>query len=145
MADLIHGRVTQVFDGDTLELGVTGESPRNEYGYNPVDRVRIEGIDAPELPSGPGVLSKLALERCILQGSLPHHLEPGCLRPPHRVGQGAPALLRDIGWPTRAETLSGIRLQASELDRTCWGQPARSKRYGYVDSENRAPKLSQLR
>lgn len=52
-ADLIHGIVTKVYDGDTVTLS-TG------------DKIRLAGIDAPEIKQPFGVKSRDALRSAIL-------------------------------------------------------------------------------
>ena len=63
--DRIWGEVTQVIDGDTFDMQVTHIDGENEYPYNDVERIRIKGIDAPELDEAGGQRSKRALTRCL--------------------------------------------------------------------------------
>lgn len=62
--DRVTGYVLRVIDGDTFELDVDGVSRRNQYLYNDVERVRLYGIDAPELNTngGPAAKARLASE-----------------------------------------------------------------------------------
>ncbi len=64
--DIIRGVVTRVIDGDTFEVDVTHYHRENEYDYNTHERIRINSIDTPELPSRPGILAKQRLENQIL-------------------------------------------------------------------------------
>ena len=65
MTDRIGGTVTNVVDGDTFDMKVTFQSDNNKHQYNDEERIRIAGIDAPELPSEPGQTSKEELEQAI--------------------------------------------------------------------------------
>jgi len=66
MLDLVKGTVTNVVDGDTFDINVERIGNHNKYQYNNNERVRIENIDTPELPSSAGVRAKIDLERAVL-------------------------------------------------------------------------------
>lgn len=66
MFDIILGNVVNVVDGDTFDVGVTHILERNKYSYNNRERIRIAGIDAPELSTFLGIRTKLFLEKNIL-------------------------------------------------------------------------------
>ena len=61
MADTIWGVVIDVLDGDTFDLDVSHISETNEYEYNDVERIRLSGVNAPELdePGGQGAKRRL--------------------------------------------------------------------------------------
>lgn len=65
--DRVFGYVLRVVDGDTFELDVDSVSRGNQYNYNDVEKVRIRGIDAPELNSNAGRAAKVRLQN-ELQG-----------------------------------------------------------------------------
>jgi endonuclease YncB( thermonuclease family) len=67
--DKIRGTVLRVIDGDTFDLDVSSTHTDNAYPYNDIERVRLRGIDAPELAArgGAAALSRL---RAKLQGRL---------------------------------------------------------------------------
>ena len=60
--DQIWGFVTEVHDGDTLTLKVTSQRRSNGYNYKDNERVRLQGINAPELgrPGGEAAKRRLA-------------------------------------------------------------------------------------
>ena len=60
--DTIRGNVTKIIDGDTFDMNVTHTGKENEYDYNDDERIRIAGIDAPELNTSSGQRSKKDLE-----------------------------------------------------------------------------------
>lgn len=66
MTDRIWGDVVEVIDGDTFKIKVTRVSRDNQYKYKDYERIRIERIDAPELPSPAGKRAKRGLERAIM-------------------------------------------------------------------------------
>lgn len=66
MADVIWGDVTQVIDGDTFDVNVTHYSRTNAVRYNDRERIRVAGIDAPELRTRFGLRAKQQLERALL-------------------------------------------------------------------------------
>ncbi len=66
MADVIWGDVTQVIDGDTFDVNVTHYSRANAVRYNNRERIRVAGIDAPELHTRLGPRAKHQLERTLL-------------------------------------------------------------------------------
>ena len=63
MADTIRGPVTNVVDGDTFDMHVTHLGKNNKEKYNDDERVRIAGIDAPELNTKAGKIAKEKLEK----------------------------------------------------------------------------------
>lgn len=63
--DRVFGYVQRVVDGDTFELDVDSVSQGNQYNYNDVEKVRIRGIDAPELNSNAGRAAKARLQHEI--------------------------------------------------------------------------------
>ena len=65
MYDVIWGDVTNVVDGDTFDLRVTHHGTHNKFPYNNQERIRIASIDAPVLPTAPGVRAKHQLELAI--------------------------------------------------------------------------------
>lgn len=65
--DRVFGYVLRVVDGDTFELDVDSVSRGNQYNYNDIEKVRIRGIDAPELNSNAGRAAKVRLQN-ELQG-----------------------------------------------------------------------------
>lgn len=65
--DRVFGYVLRVVDGDTFELDVDSVSRGNQYNYNDIEKVRIRGIDAPELNSSAGRAAKVRLQN-ELQG-----------------------------------------------------------------------------
>jgi len=66
MIDIIWGDVVEVIDGDTFNIKVTHVGEGNQYEYKDYERIRIERIDAPELPSPAGKRAKRDLERSIM-------------------------------------------------------------------------------
>jgi len=62
MADIIRGSVTNIVDGDTFDMKVTHVGEKNEVEYNDNERIRIAGIDEPELTAPGGKRSKEHLE-----------------------------------------------------------------------------------
>ncbi len=65
MADIIRGPVTNVVDGDTFDIKVTHIGKKNKEKYNREERIRISGIDAPELNTLEGKKAKSALENSL--------------------------------------------------------------------------------
>jgi endonuclease YncB( thermonuclease family) len=65
MADVIWGDVTNVVDGDTFDVKVTHYQKSNRIEYNDAERIRIAGIDAPELSTAYGMTAKQRLARRI--------------------------------------------------------------------------------
>jgi len=63
MADTIRGRVTNVVDGDTFDMRVTHLGKENKRSYDNDERVRIAGIDAPELNTASGKAAKANIEK----------------------------------------------------------------------------------
>lgn len=47
--DKAWGFVLDVTDGDTFTLDVDSVSRNNDYDYNDVERVRVRGLNAPEI------------------------------------------------------------------------------------------------
>lgn len=62
MADTIRGKVIEVIDGDTFDMTVTHTGKGNKIKYQDHERIRIEGIDAPEINTDAGKKAKKALE-----------------------------------------------------------------------------------
>lgn len=65
MADTLWGDVLRVIDGDTFDAKITHQHKDNKYKYNAKERIRINAIDAPELPSPPGYDAKQRLQNRI--------------------------------------------------------------------------------
>ena len=65
MVDVIQGKVTEVIDGDTFEMNVTGIGQTNSQEYNDIERIRIAGMNAPELGTQAGQQDKQNLENQI--------------------------------------------------------------------------------
>lgn len=65
MADTIRGPVTNVVDGDTFDMHITHLGKNNKEKYNDDERVRIAGIDAPELNTKEGKIAKEKLEKML--------------------------------------------------------------------------------
>jgi len=63
---VIRGVVTNVVDGDTIDIDVTYIDPENKHIYRPAERIRIYGPDAAELPSLEGWKSKAIKEKELL-------------------------------------------------------------------------------
>jgi len=66
MSDVIWGDVINIVDGDTFDVKVTHYSKTNKNSYNNKERIRIAGIDAPEIPSSSGLRAKENLEKYLL-------------------------------------------------------------------------------
>jgi len=63
MADTIRGPVTNIVDGDTFDMKVTHTGKDNTHQYSDIERIRIAGIDKPELQAPGGQCSKDTLEQ----------------------------------------------------------------------------------
>lgn len=63
---LIKGKVTNVVDGDTVDIEVTYIDPQNKHTYRPIERIRIYGADAAELPTSEGWKEKKRIEEELL-------------------------------------------------------------------------------
>jgi endonuclease YncB( thermonuclease family) len=63
--DRVFGYALRVIDGDTFELNIDSVSRGNEYEYADVEKVRIRGIDAPELNTDRGRAAKVRLQNEI--------------------------------------------------------------------------------
>lgn len=74
MSDVIWGDVIQVVDGDTFDVRVTIQSPFNSRLYDPCERIRLAGVDAPELPSAAGYAAGAALLRLLYAPRLGGHV-----------------------------------------------------------------------
>lgn len=61
----IWGEAIWVIDGDTFEMEVSHIDRESEYEYNRIERIRIEGLDAPELDEPDGLRSRKALTRRV--------------------------------------------------------------------------------
>ncbi len=66
MNDVIWGDVVRIIDGDTFEVDITHYDRRNGVSYGNRERIRIAGIDAPEIPSIPGLRARNHLENYLL-------------------------------------------------------------------------------
>ncbi len=75
MADTIRGKVTDVIDGDTFDMKVTHTGKNNKEKYNDNERIRISGIDEPELNTPAGVRSKEKLEKKIKNREVRCHVK----------------------------------------------------------------------
>lgn len=60
---IIKGKVTNVVDGDTIDIDVTHIDPLNKHVYRPTERIRIYGLNAPELNEEGGLKHKQLLEK----------------------------------------------------------------------------------
>jgi len=60
MPDNVNGIVTGILGGDTLEIQVINEGIFNENEYRNAERIRIAGIDDPDLYPGKSVNGNLA-------------------------------------------------------------------------------------
>ena len=65
MPDVILGTVINVVDGDTFDVNVTQYLNTNNNTYNNQERIRIAGIDTPEIPSVLGFRAKSHLEQSL--------------------------------------------------------------------------------
>jgi len=63
----VWGFVRKVHDGDTLTLQVTSRSRRNRYQYSDEEKVRLQGVDAPELHEAGGRAAKAKLAALLGQ------------------------------------------------------------------------------
>ena len=52
MADSVSGVVTNILGGDTFEMKVTNQGVFNENDYHDPERIRVAGIDDPDLYPG---------------------------------------------------------------------------------------------
>lgn len=66
MADTVRGKVTSVIDGDTFDMSVTHIGKSNKTDYNDNERIRIAGIDKPELNTQAGQKAKGTLTQKLL-------------------------------------------------------------------------------
>ena len=66
MMDFVLGTVTNVIDGDTFDIRVGRVGTNNKFAYKSNERIRINNLDAPELPSSSGYRAKNELEKAIL-------------------------------------------------------------------------------
>lgn len=64
--DTVRGPVVAIVDGDTFDLKVTHVGKSNQFRYNDYERIRIAGIDAPELDALYGIRSKNKLQTKLL-------------------------------------------------------------------------------
>lgn len=65
MYDIVRGPVQDVIDGDTFDISVTHTGKNNKYTYNDTERIRIVGINAPELNTPGGLRAKADLKAKI--------------------------------------------------------------------------------
>ena len=67
MNDVIWGDVVRIIDGDTFDVDVTHFMiEKNSVSYGNRERIRIAGIDAPEIPNIPGLRARNHLENYLL-------------------------------------------------------------------------------
>jgi|LSQX01.1.fsa_nt_gb endonuclease YncB( thermonuclease family) len=66
MSDWIEGPVTWVIDGDTFDMKVEWVGRHNSRQYKDTERIRLEGIDAPEAGSRLGESVTDRLQRRLL-------------------------------------------------------------------------------
>ena len=62
MYDTVKGPVLDVVDGDTFDMSVTNVGNHNKFNYGGTERIRIVGINAPELNTSAGLLAKAQLK-----------------------------------------------------------------------------------
>ena len=74
MYDTVRGPVLDVIDGDTFDISVTHTGKNNKYTYNDTERVRIIGINAPELDTSAGVHAKNGLKTKMLGKEIRCHI-----------------------------------------------------------------------
>ena len=74
MYDNVRGPVVDVIDGDTFDMNVTYKGNNNKYPYNKTERIRIVGIDAPELNTIAGIHAKTNLKAKILGKEIRCHV-----------------------------------------------------------------------
>lgn len=67
MKDIIEGVVVNVVDGDTFDLDIDRIGTQNRYQYSDIERIRVAGIDAPELGTNAGRAAHARL-RSQIQG-----------------------------------------------------------------------------
>lgn len=65
--DQVWGFVIDVHDGDTLTLQVSSRSRRNQHPYADEEKVRLRGVDAPELHEAGGQAAKARLSALLRQ------------------------------------------------------------------------------
>ena len=65
MPDVIWGDVTEIIDGDSFRVDDTSQDERNEFPYGDSEEIRIQNINAPELPSKSGKRAKEDLEALL--------------------------------------------------------------------------------
>ena len=65
MYDIVRGPVSHVVDGDTFDISVTHLGKNNKFNYGNTERIRIIGINTPELNTSAGLLAKANLEKKI--------------------------------------------------------------------------------
>ena len=64
--DKIWAVVVGATDGDTLTVEVKSRSRRNRYDYGTTERVRIKGVNAPELGEPGGKAAKTRLGKRLV-------------------------------------------------------------------------------
>jgi endonuclease YncB( thermonuclease family) len=62
MYDTVEGPVLDVIDGDTVDISVAHMGKHNKFNYGNTERIRIAGINAPELNTTSGLLAKSNLK-----------------------------------------------------------------------------------
>ncbi len=74
MYDTVRGPVSDVIDGDTFDISITHKGKKNKYEYSDTERIRIVGIDTPELNTSAGLRAKTDLEAKILGKEIRCHV-----------------------------------------------------------------------
>ena len=65
MVDIIRGPVIYVVNEDMFDIEVTYQEKGNKCKYNNAERILIANVNAPELSSPQGKISKNALKRKV--------------------------------------------------------------------------------
>jgi endonuclease YncB( thermonuclease family) len=63
MLDIIVGPVINVIDADTFDMQVSQVGTHNKYGYNSIERVRLDGVDKPEINTLAGKLAAVSFQK----------------------------------------------------------------------------------
>lgn len=61
--DWIEGPVTQIVDGDTFDMQVEWVGESNSSQYNNEERIRVRGVDAPEVGTAGAAAATEALRK----------------------------------------------------------------------------------
>jgi endonuclease YncB( thermonuclease family) len=64
--DKAWGYVLNAVDGDTFTLDVDSVSRDNKYDYSDVERVRVRGVDAPEVGERGGAMATSRLRASLV-------------------------------------------------------------------------------